>query len=135
MGTRWGASSPSGVNSLTDVLLSEAQQAPVVSRLMSTSSLSISRPPGHPPALPGARRHSTGRIQNLRQASPNGLRQDAVTYCLDALRRFQAMDQAEFMAVISEVAAVGQSGLQINEPGTRLRAPGCGRARGPAPGA
>ncbi|MCT0213651.1 tetratricopeptide repeat protein [Synechococcus sp. CS-1326] len=56
--------------------------------------------------------------RDLRQASSNGLRQDAVTYCLDALRRFQAMDQAEFMAVISEVAAVGQSGLQINEPGT-----------------
>ena len=56
--------------------------------------------------------------RDLRQASPNGLRQDAVTYCLDALRRFQAMDQATFMAVISEVAAVGQSGLQINEPDT-----------------
>ncbi|MCP9915278.1 tetratricopeptide repeat protein [Cyanobium sp. ATX 6F1] len=56
--------------------------------------------------------------RDLRQASSNGLRPDAVTYCLDALRRFQAMDQAEFLAVISEVAAVGQSGLQINEPGT-----------------
>jgi hypothetical protein len=41
-----------------------------------------------------------------------------VTYCLDALRRFQVTDQAEFMAVLSEVAAVGQGGLQINEPGT-----------------
>ncbi|PZV04981.1 MAG: hypothetical protein DCF23_04825 [Cyanobium sp.] len=56
--------------------------------------------------------------RDLRQASRNGLRQDAVNHCLDALSRFQEMDQAEFMAVISEVAAVGQSGLQINEPGT-----------------
>ena len=56
--------------------------------------------------------------RDLRQTSPNGLRQDAVSYCLDALRRFQAMDQAAFRTVLSEVAAVGQSGLQINEPGT-----------------
>jgi hypothetical protein len=28
------------------------------------------------------------------------------------------MDQRQFMAVLSEVAAMGQSGLQINEPGT-----------------
>jgi hypothetical protein len=56
--------------------------------------------------------------RDLRQTSPNGLRQNAVTYCLDALRRFQVTDQAEFMAVLSEVAAVGQGGLQINEPGT-----------------
>jgi hypothetical protein len=28
------------------------------------------------------------------------------------------MDQQRFMAVLSEVAAVGQGGLQINEPGT-----------------
>jgi hypothetical protein len=28
------------------------------------------------------------------------------------------MDQQRFIAVLSEVAAVGQGGLQINEPGT-----------------
>jgi hypothetical protein len=28
------------------------------------------------------------------------------------------MDQQRFMAVLSEVAAMGQGGLQINEPGT-----------------
>ena len=34
------------------------------------------------------------------------------------------MDQQRFMAVLSEVAAVGQGGLQINEPGTKLSHPG-----------
>jgi hypothetical protein len=51
--------------------------------------------------------------RDLRQTSPNGLRQNAVTYCLDALRRFQVTDQAEFMAVLSEVAAVGQGDLAL----------------------
>jgi hypothetical protein len=34
------------------------------------------------------------------------------------LQLFEGMDQQRFMAVLSEVAAVGQGGLQINEPGT-----------------
>jgi hypothetical protein len=46
------------------------------------------------------------------------LRQDAVSTCLQALQLFEGMDQQPFMAVLSEVAAMGQSGLQINEPGT-----------------
>jgi len=46
------------------------------------------------------------------------LRQDAVSYCLQALQLFEGMDQQRFMAVLSEVAAMGQGGLQINEPGT-----------------
>jgi len=49
---------------------------------------------------------------------PEGLRQDAVSYCLQALQLFEGMDQQRFIAVLSEVAAVGQGGLQINEPGT-----------------
>ncbi len=56
--------------------------------------------------------------RDLRADQPDGLRQDAVSYCLQALQLFEAMEQARFMAVISEVAAVGQAGLQINEPGT-----------------
>ena len=46
------------------------------------------------------------------------LRQDAVSYCLQALQLFEGMEQQRFMSVLSEVAAVGQGGLQINEPGT-----------------
>ena len=43
-----------------------------------------------------------------------------MSYCLQALQLFEGMDQQPFMAVLSEVAAMGQSGLQINEPGTSL---------------
>lgn len=56
--------------------------------------------------------------RDLRSAQPEGLRQDAVSYCLQALQLFEGMDQQLFIAVLSEVAAVDQGGLQINEPGT-----------------
>jgi tetratricopeptide (TPR) repeat protein len=56
--------------------------------------------------------------RDLRADQPEGLRQDAVSYCLQALQLFEGMDQQRFIAVLSEVAAVGQGGLQINEPGT-----------------
>ena len=56
--------------------------------------------------------------RDLRAEQPEGLRQDAVSYCLQALQLFEGMEQQRFMAVLSEVAAVGQGGLQINESGT-----------------
>jgi Flp pilus assembly protein TadD len=56
--------------------------------------------------------------RNLRQVRPEGLREDAVSYCLEALRLFGAMEQPQFLAVLSEVAAIGQGGLEINEPGS-----------------
>ncbi len=56
--------------------------------------------------------------RDLRADKPDGLRQDAVSYCLQVLQLFEPMDQQRFIAVISEVAAMGQGGLQINEPGT-----------------
>lgn len=56
--------------------------------------------------------------RDLRAEQPDGLRQDAVSYCLQALQLFEGMEQQRFMAVPSEVAAVGQGGLQINEPST-----------------
>ena len=58
--------------------------------------------------------------RDLRADQPDGLRQDAVSYCLQALQLFEGMDQQRCMAVLSEVGAVGQGGLQINEPGTSL---------------
>ncbi|MFN6340391.1 MAG: hypothetical protein ACK41W_16945 [Cyanobacteriota bacterium] len=51
-----------------------------------------------------------------RAEQPVGLRQDAVSYCLQALRLFEGMERRRFMAVLSELAAVGQGGLRINEP-------------------
>ena len=56
--------------------------------------------------------------RDLRVDQPDGLRQDAVSYCLQALQLFEGMEQQQFMTVLSEVAAVGQGGLQINKPGT-----------------
>ena len=65
-----------------------------------------------------ATRHGSIASRDLRADRPDGLRQDAVSYCLQALQLFEVMDQQRFMAVLSEVADVGQGGLQINEPGT-----------------
>lgn len=45
--------------------------------------------------------------RDLRADQPDGLRQDAVSYCLQALQLFVRMDQQRFLAVLSEVAAVG----------------------------
>lgn len=41
-----------------------------------------------------------------------------MSYRLQVLELFEGMDQQRCMAVLSEVRAVGQSGQQINEPGT-----------------
>ena len=38
---------------------------------------------------------------------PDGLRQDEVSHCLQALQLFEGMEQQRFMAVLSKVAAVG----------------------------
>jgi hypothetical protein len=62
--------------------------------------------------------HGSNAGGDLRAEQPEGLRQDAVSYCLQALQLFEGMDQQRFLAVLSEVAAVGPGGLQINEPGT-----------------
>ena len=40
-----------------------------------------------------------------------------MSYYLQALQLFEGMDQQRFIAVRSEIAAVSQDGLQINEPG------------------
>jgi len=56
--------------------------------------------------------------RDLRADQPDGLRQDAVSDCLHAVQLFEGMDQQRFLQVLSEVGAVGQAGLQINEPGT-----------------
>jgi hypothetical protein len=56
--------------------------------------------------------------RDLRAEQPDGLRQDAVSYCLQALQLLEGMDQQRFLQVLSEVGAVGQGGLQINKPGT-----------------
>ncbi len=56
--------------------------------------------------------------RDLRSAQPEGLRQDAVSHCLQAPQLFEGMDLQRFIAELTEVAVVSQGGLQINEPGT-----------------
>ena len=58
--------------------------------------------------------------RDLRADQTDGLRQHVVSYCLQALRLFEGMDQQRFLAVLSEVGAIGQGGLQIDEPDTSL---------------
>jgi tetratricopeptide (TPR) repeat protein len=53
--------------------------------------------------------------QTMRQAS-GGIRMDAVMYCLGALEKFQSMGNVEVQAVALEIAVLGQSGLQVNDP-------------------
>ena len=70
---------------------------------------------------------------DLRADQPEGLRQDAVSYCLQALQLFEGMDQQRFIAVLSEVAAVGQGGLQIHEPGMPAASRTCPAAGATSP--
>lgn len=61
---------------------------------------------------------STLRASTSWQRDGGGSSDRALSARLQALKLFEAIDQQRFMALLSEVAAVGQGGLQINEPGT-----------------
>ncbi len=54
--------------------------------------------------------------KNFRGNSVGELRPDAVMYCLDAIKRFENMDQNELAPILMEMAALGQSGLPVNDP-------------------
>jgi tetratricopeptide (TPR) repeat protein len=54
--------------------------------------------------------------RNLRSAGVGGLRPDAVFYCLDGLQRFRAAGDAQTRAIVFEIAMLGRSGLDINDP-------------------
>jgi hypothetical protein len=55
--------------------------------------------------------------RDLRADQQDGLGQDAVSYCLQALQLFEGMDQQRFIAVLSEVAADAGSGLRGGDRG------------------
>jgi len=61
-----------------------------------------------------ARRKIAG--QTFRGKVGGGLRHDAVMYCLDALRRFRGMNQAQLAPMLMEMATLGQNGLPVNDP-------------------
>ena len=54
------------------------------------------------------------RIESIGQ-----LRPDATMFCLAALEEFQRLPSPEVQAVVFEIAALGQSGLAVNEAGRK----------------
>lgn len=52
--------------------------------------------------------------EKFRQA--NGLNQDAVNYCLSALKKLKGLSPQEIKGVALETATLGQSGLDVNNP-------------------
>lgn len=56
---------------------------------------------------------------NLRAAAPGGLRMDVVMYCLGALEKFKKLGRERIQAITFEIAMLGRSGLNINDPNSR----------------
>lgn len=54
--------------------------------------------------------------RNMRSAVPGGLRMDVVMYCLAALKRFRQLTPEQTRNIASEIALLGRSGLEINNP-------------------
>ena len=54
--------------------------------------------------------------QTFRSRAVGELRPDAVMYCLDALERFEGMEQTQLAPLIMEMATLGEQGLPVNDP-------------------
>jgi hypothetical protein len=54
--------------------------------------------------------------QNMRSAAGGGARPDAVFYCLDGLQKFRDLGDPKTRAIVFEIAMLGRSGLDINDP-------------------
>ena len=54
--------------------------------------------------------------QSMRNAVAGSLRPDVVMYCLDALKVFKEIGRTQTGAVAMEIALLGRSGLDINDP-------------------
>ena len=68
-------------------------------------------------AEPAKRARSRLAQTSFRSRMPEGIeRPDAVMYCLSALQKFAAMDPAEVQKVGFEIALLGRSGLDVNNP-------------------
>jgi tetratricopeptide (TPR) repeat protein len=57
--------------------------------------------------------------QTMRSKVGGGLRPDAVLYCLDGLKKFRELGDPKTRAIVFEIAMLGQSGLDINDPAQR----------------
>lgn len=80
----------------------------------------IARFPDHPVAEM-ARADQTRQAHEVLRSRTTGLRMDVVTYIVDALRRFAAMSRQDVGQMTLEIATLGQSGLEINDPGRRYQ--------------
>lgn len=65
-----------------------------------------------------ARRASSSLAQRRLKSAADGLRMDAVMYCLGALERFAQMRREDVQAVAFEVALLGRRGIDVNDPET-----------------
>ncbi len=52
-------------------------------------------------------------VNRLKQSAPQGLRMDAVMYCLGALRKFATAPEQQRRSITSEIALLGRNGLDI----------------------
>lgn len=75
----------------------------------------IERFPDHPVA-DMARADQTRLAHDVLRSRTTGLRMDVVTYIVDALRRFATMSEQDVGQMTLEIATLGQSGLDINNP-------------------
>jgi tetratricopeptide (TPR) repeat protein len=57
----------------------------------------------------------------ISELKAEGLRPDAVMYCLAALERYEDMSTSEVQEIAFEIAILGQSGLDIHNPDTRYQ--------------
>lgn len=57
--------------------------------------------------------------QSMRSSVGGGARPDAVMYCLDALQKFRDLGTTKTGAIVFEIAMLGRSGLDINDPAKR----------------
>ena len=57
----------------------------------------------------------------LESLKSKGFRIDAVMYCLGALELFSSKARNEIFAIVSEIALLGRSGLDINNPEKKYR--------------
>ncbi|MBK7780592.1 MAG: tetratricopeptide repeat protein [Ardenticatenia bacterium] len=65
-----------------------------------------------------AAREARSRIaqQVYRSRSQGSPRMDAVMYCLAAMERFDSMEPAAVVEVVTEIAFLGRAGLDVNDP-------------------
>ena len=73
------------------------------------------------PVAEMARADQTRLAHDVLRSRTTGLRMDVVTYIIDALRRFSAMNPQDVGKMTLEIATLGQSGLEINDPRPRYR--------------